>query len=214
MRYEDLSVEDQRLLNTDLGDFEKDAAEQVALADEMYSVGFSKLASETADYLDEMMAKTAESKEEEKEEEKDEETEKKAAELGAFIERGFFDGLRKLGQERHGDQTAYLAPFIEEKIAAAAAAEATEKWLPKAWKAFKGYHVGAAKNIAGHKMPPKAPGKVVEKLEGWDRAKSVGKGALKLSPYAAAGIGGEEAIRRGVKAHKKKKEERASAEQY
>lgn len=142
MRFNELSAEDQKLLNTDLGDFEKDAAEEMALAQEMYQTGFDKLATETADYLDSVFAKVAEDKED-KEEEKDEEEEKKAADLGAFIERGFFDGLRKLGADRYGDETVYLIPYLEEKVAAAGAAKATGEMFKRLGDSAK-KHWGSA----------------------------------------------------------------------
>lgn len=152
MRFQDLSPADQKLLNTDLGDFEKEAAAELALADEMYAVGFEKLAAETADYLEELYAseKTAS----EGNESMDDESEKRAHDLAAFIERGYFDGLRKLGSERYNDEMAYLYPFIEEKIAAEGARAA----LGKAYQVAKGHvkTVGkAAKNVA-HELSPKS----------------------------------------------------------
>ena len=158
MRFEDLSAADQKLLNTDLGDFEKEAAAELALADEMYTAGFQKLAVETADYLDSLYEeKVAAEKEDSKEDkEEDKEEEKKASDLAAFIERGYFDGLRKLGSERHGDEMAYLTPFVEEKIAEAGAKAA----LGKVWSKMKG-HAGkaseAAKEVAA-KHPKTAKG--------------------------------------------------------
>jgi hypothetical protein len=126
MRFEDLSPADQQLLNTDLGEVEKVAAENIALADEMYAHGFNKLAQEAADSLEAAYAAAA-SEKVASEETLDAESEKIATDLSAFIERGFFDGLRKLGSERYGDEAAYLRPFIEEKIAEAGAAAALAK---------------------------------------------------------------------------------------
>jgi len=60
MRFEDLSAEDQALLNTDLGSFEKEAAARLDLCNQMYEVGFNKLAAETADSYDTYFAKVAE----------------------------------------------------------------------------------------------------------------------------------------------------------
>ena len=128
MKYQELSAEDKKLLNTDLGEFDKVAAAEMSLAQEMYATGFEKLAAETADYLDAVFAKVAEEEEkEEKKEDEDEETKKTAEELGAFIERGFFDGLRKLGAERHGDESVYLLPYLQEKVAAAGSEMALAK---------------------------------------------------------------------------------------
>ena len=217
MKFEDLSAADQKLLNTDLGDFEKDAAEQVALADEMYEVGFSKLALETADELDALMAveKTAS-----EDSTMDEYSEKTASDLSAFIERGFFDGLCKLGQERHGDEMAYLYSFLEEKIAAKAAVPTlsrVQKFLAaakgkaseaagyvkgkagEASEAASKYHKGANKNLKQGvgQLRQAATGKAGKKpLESEARmakakagAKNLGKGALKYAPHAAAGSG-------------------------
>lgn len=125
MRFEDLSPADQQLLNTDLGEVEKVAAENLALADEMYAHGFNKLAQEAADSLE--AAAAAASEKVASEEALDAESEKVATDLSAFIERGFFDGLRKLGSERYGDESVYLRPFIEEKVAQAGAEAAVAK---------------------------------------------------------------------------------------
>jgi hypothetical protein len=164
MRFEDLSAEDQKLLSTDLGDFEKEAAAEVALAQDMYETGFSKLATETADYLDSLLEKVAEEKEDDKEDDADEETKKTASDLGAFIERGFFDGLCKLGQERHNDETYYLVPYLEEKVAENARFKAVGEFMKRMG--------GKAKEIPGKAKDfgNKAKGKVV------DYHKDIGKG--------------------------------------
>jgi len=143
MKYEDLSVEDQALLATDFGEQEKVAAAELGVAQEMYNTAFEKLAAATADAIDEEAKKEDES---EKKEKMDEEGEKKAADLSAFIERGYFDGLRKLGSDRHGDENAYLYPFLIEKCADG---EQKAKLLARLHAAFtKGVgHVSAA----GHK---------------------------------------------------------------
>lgn len=146
MRRSELSPEDQKLLSTDLGAFEKEAQAHVALCQEMYETGFSKLAAETADELDALYSKTAEEAQVE-EINLDSGSEKLAQDLGAFIERGYFDGLRKLGQERYGDETAYLYPFIEEKVAAGAAAGAKE-WLAKRWSSVADKAKGVASSAA------------------------------------------------------------------
>jgi len=196
MKLHELSPEDQKLVQTDLGEFDKIAEEQMAIADEMYTVGFTKLAAETADYLDAMFEKVAEDKKEEKEEELDEESEKKAAELGAFIERGYFDGLRKLGAERHGDELAYLLPFVEEKIAAKGA----EGALAKGWKAFKAYHTKGKKQLAsgGSALKRAVTGKSeagrdLGSKSRWGAAKAglkeVGKGGARFLPHAAVAGG-------------------------
>lgn len=165
MRFADLNAADQQLLRTDLGEVEKVAAENLALADEMYAHGFNKLAEEAADSLE--AAAAAASEKVASEGYLDEESEKVAADLSAFIERGFFDGLRKLGSERYGDENAYIIPFLEEKVAAIGAekyaAEFTKRIgeaAAKGWKATKGkskdlaegvkrYHSNAANQVRG-----------------------------------------------------------------
>lgn len=121
MKLEDLSAEDQALVKQEFpAELEKEAAEQVKLAQELFTTGFEKLAAETADELDKLAAEgEKEEEKEEKEEGKElnEEQKKEAAVRGAFIAQGFIDGLKKLGQERHGDEMAYLYPFINEKLA-------------------------------------------------------------------------------------------------
>jgi len=218
MRFEDLSLEDQRLLQTDLGEFEKEAAAELALADDMYVAGYEKLAAETADYLDQLYSMDKEASEEAPEESYlDDASEKTAHDLGSFIERGYFDGLRKLGSERYGDEMAYLYPFMEEKVAAAGASAAAEKFRSfgaaakgHAGKAvekakemggkFKGYHTGAVKQMKEgvrrvkeskeHLKDTAAPEMFKNTWKGIASGgkKEVAKGALKFTPHAAAGI--------------------------
>ena len=124
MRYQDLTEQDQEIMATDFGGLEKEAAEHIHLAEEGYEVGFRKIAKEIADAMEveaaETMAKIAsgEADEEEEEEEEDEEHTKKAEDIGAFIEKGTFDGLMKLGEERYGDSMVYIEPLIMEKLGA------------------------------------------------------------------------------------------------
>jgi hypothetical protein len=118
-----LTQQDAQLLSTQFDEETEKLAEAKANSiQEAYLYGLEKIAKEVADERDE-----EDKKEESKKEEKmDEESEKAAAELGAFIERGFFDGLRKLGSERHGDEGFYLEPFITSKLAAEVS-ESTKK---------------------------------------------------------------------------------------
>lgn len=123
MKLNQLSADDQALLQTQFpAELEKEAAAEISLAQECYSTGFSKFASETAQAL-EKLAEEAEKGETEEEEEKehekklDEEQKKEAAARGAFIARGYIDGLKKLGSENYQDEMAYLYPFIQEKMA-------------------------------------------------------------------------------------------------
>src|SRR5688572_1798221 len=117
MRFQDLSAEQQRLVQTDFGDLEKEAAARVQLSQEMYATGFHKLATETADWLDKAAEEAEKEEKKEKDEDLDEESKTASAELGDFIERGYFDGLRKLGSERHGNELHYIIPFIEARVA-------------------------------------------------------------------------------------------------
>lgn len=128
-----LSAEQKQLLETDFGsDLEKFAEEKLAACENCYDYGFSKIATEVANDLDAMYKAAEEDEKKEEKEEKEEEGEDKgekkedmedkeyekaAAELGSFIERGMFDGLRKLGSERHGSEVAYLEPLILQKVA-------------------------------------------------------------------------------------------------
>jgi len=203
MKFEDLSLEDQKLVNTDLGAFEKEAAARLELANEMYEVGFNKLAAETADSMDEYFSKVASAEEVDNSIQVDSESEKVAQELGAFIEKGYVDGLRKLGQERHGDETAYLMPFLEEKVAAKGAkaflaglgkkvkgfGDSAKKWgkgakkevakkTEKGMKAVKSYHSGAVKDVK-------------KGVKGKDYARAAKGGGKLVGPYAALlGAGG------------------------
>lgn len=126
MRFEDLSPADQQLLRTDFGDLDKVASEQVAQAADCYNQGFHKLAAEIADAqdeADEMDKQAAENPPADL----SPEAEKVAAELGAITEKGAYDGLMKLGSDRHGDPMHYFWPMIEQKIAQAGAEDALEK---------------------------------------------------------------------------------------
>ena len=139
MRFEDLSLEDQKLLQADFGEFDKLAADRVAVAEEMYATGFNKLAAETADALDKLAEEEKEEKneKEEKEDDMDENTKKASADLGAFIEKGYFDGLVKLGSERHGNEMHYIIPFLAEKVAEAGAMKGAREALTKFWSKVK-----------------------------------------------------------------------------
>ena len=165
-----LSQEQQELLNTDFGDFEKEAEARLEVVQEMYAYGHNKIAHDIASNIEELIKQAEEDEEkeekEDKKEEMDEESEKAAAEMGAFIERGVFDGLCKLGQENHQDPTFYLLPFIEEKVAKAGGfaavkqfakdaptwgklyAEEGGKQLRRAGKAIKEKGTAAAKKVS------------------------------------------------------------------
>jgi hypothetical protein len=195
MKFEDLSQEDQKLVNTDLGEFEKHAAADMAIADEMYTVGFTKLASETADYLDNMFAMQKEASEAPAEDNKmDEASEKIAQDRAAFIERGYFDGLRKLGSDRHGDEMAYLYPFIQEKIAAGRW-ESAGKWIADKTKAVaeqagkaKGAVKAKAKDVGENVAYRAKAAKGAVTSEGKGARKMFAQEAFKGTGKPAAGI--------------------------
>lgn len=203
-----LTNEDKALLNTNFGEeIEKIAAQRATAINEAYAYGFSKIAKEAADEKDKE-DKENEGKDNDKKEEKmDEESEKAAAELGAFIERGFFDGLRKLGSERHGDEMHYIAPFILEKAAAAGAREMGAAVMSKL-KGAAGVVSSKAKDAA-HAIDPRRGIEEIRRgvkggtrLHGTEqgvdiitatpgmRAKEIATGAARLSPYAALGTAG------------------------
>lgn len=208
----------EELMATDFGaEMEKQAAEKVAALQEAYAYGMSKLAKDVADAKDEEEKEDSkEDSKEDKKEKMDEESEKAAAELGAFIERGFFDGLRKEGMDRHGDEMHYVEPFLMSKIAFKAnegAIEATKRILKsmspssivnQAKAGAKGVSTGskilksdAAATNAGH---------IAERAQAVKDygKKQLGMAALKASPYAALGAG---TVYGGAKAIGGKKED-------
>ena len=124
MDIKDLSAEDQALLNTDFGDLEKEAAEQVKVASAMHELG-EGYAVELADNMDKQAAEEKEMKE--KMDKMDEDAEKKAMDLSAFIERGFSEKLASAGLEMTGDAMTFFRPFIVEKLASGGASEETIK---------------------------------------------------------------------------------------
>lgn len=140
-----LSAEQQELLDTQFpAEMEKEAAAQAALISDLYSTGFSKLASAACDEMDEK------EKEEEKEEHHkkplEEKHEKEASDRGAFIARGYIDGLMKEGSERHDDELHYLYPFIAEKLAVST--KDVKKMYHKAVKAGKKGLESAKKTVS------------------------------------------------------------------
>ena len=181
MRYEDLSQEDQELVNMDFGDLEKEAQEKLAEANEVYAYG-QEQAHLVADQMDEAMAKFASDdndEDDDEEEELDEESEKKAAELGAFIERGMFDELTKLGSERHGDAMYYYYPYMEEKVAQIGAEEKLAGWKEE---------VGKKLTQAGKYVKEKAG-------KGWEKTKDYHRGIKSDFEAARTGKGPVEKVR-------------------
>lgn len=155
MRKEDLSAEQQKLLNTNFGpELEKIAAEQAKIAQEMYAKG-QDIALNIADAMDKEAAEKVAS-ENQSQALEDAQAEKTAAQMGAFIERGQFDGLRKLGSERHGNEWHYIYPFVEEKVAAAGASAAMGKF--RNFMASKAKQVGKDVTKAVKANPGKAMG--------------------------------------------------------
>lgn len=168
MKLEDLSAQDQALIGTDFGELDKVAGEMVKEAGECYERGFEKTALEIADSLD----KVAEEDDKKEDEHKlDDESEKKAAQLGAFYERGVFDGLAKLGEARHGDPMHYFMPFIEEKVAEGGMRAALNAFGSKARTALHGLHPKAVaehgrKAMTGERKPLGAIKSLEKKIVG------------------------------------------------
>lgn len=197
MKVTDLNEEDQALVNKDFpAELEKWAAEEASKATELYTTGFDKLASEAANELDKLAEEDKEKEEEDEEESEaakklDEGEKKEAAARGAFIARGYIDGLMKEGQERHEDPYHYLYPALSEKTgmdasklkgALHSAGKRLSEAAAKAKAGVKSYHKGMAEHAG------KAMNKALPKKE---RAMEAGKAALKASPHLALlGLGG------------------------
>jgi hypothetical protein len=197
MKFSDLSAADQRLLQTDLGDFDKVAAQQFEEASDCYNQGFEKFAAEAADAQDEADEMDKKASELEPESLLTPEQEKVAAELGAITEKGFFDGLCKLGSERHGDEMHYLWPFIEQKIAQEGAAVALEKfagkmdWAKNLGAKAKGAATEAKDRYMNSEVGPRAlkehASRAMSAEKGGthgERAKHLGKAALIVGGHA------------------------------
>lgn len=192
MRHADLTAEQQELLTLDFGDeTEKVAQEKVATVQEMYSQGHNKIAVEIADNFDAMVKQAEEEAEEEEKEDKENKAQEEAAsdgektaaasfgntadELGRFIERGTFDGLVKLGSDRHGDGLHYLLPFMEEQVAAAGAEAALQKFASK-MDAVKGW-LGTAGEKAKGLGSKASEAAAAAKAKGGEAARGAGWGA-------------------------------------
>lgn len=211
-----LSQEEAQLLEIDFGEeIEKQAAARAEAISEAYEYGFDKHASVIADQMDKV-AEEDEDEDEDKDEdeEMDEESEKAAAELGAFIERGFFDGLRKLGSERHENELYYLAPFLAEKIAAGKAKAAKgimdtirgwgEKVSPSAVaEEAKGAWAAGKKALVGKGKGGKQFSDKTRRAAAKEALIGAGKTVGRASPYVvgtgAAGYGGYKALGGGKK---------------
>lgn len=135
MKFEELSKEDQELVNTDFGaDLEKQAAEEIAEAVELYNMGFEKLAAEDVKAVEE------EEKKKEEEEENDpvnkltEGQKKEASAKGAFIAKGYLDGLMEKGASLHQDPYHYLYPALEEILVKEGADASKAKGIMEAVK--------------------------------------------------------------------------------
>lgn len=200
MKFEELSQEDQMLVQTQFpAELEKQASAEIKMAQELYSAGFSKFATATAEALEKLAEEEKEPKEEEeKEHEKklDEEQKKEASARGAFIARGYIDGLMKLGQENYGDEYAYLYPFIQEKMAGL---EALKGMAGKAGKSVVGYGKDIAEHArraaTGTPAPKGAKANLILRpLAGKERAMEAGKAALKVGIPAAAAVGAAKAV--------------------
>ena len=149
MRMQDLTADQQKLLKTDFGtEVEKVASEQAKIAKEMYAKG-QEIALNIADSMDKEAAEL-EKNAGANAELPDAQQEKMAAQMGAFIERGQYDGLRKLGSDRHGNEFHYILPFVEEKVATASAKAGVGKF-----REFLAGKAGKAREAMG-KHPGKA----------------------------------------------------------
>jgi hypothetical protein len=187
MKFEELSQEDQMLVQTQFPEeLEKSASAEISLAQELYTAGFSKFASATAEALEKLAEEGKESdEEEEKEHEKklDEDQKKEASARGAFIARGYIDGLKKLGSDNYGDEMAYLYPFIQEKMAG------LEALKGMAGKAVKGTEALGSKIVSkGIGMGGKT-GKVVEKAGDLIRQNPKSAMGAAAAIPVAAGVG-------------------------
>lgn len=174
MKFEDLSAEDQALLNTDFPEeIEKQAAAEVALAQDLYASGFAKLASESADAMDKVAEEEEEEEKEKPENKLDEEEKKEAAARGAFIAQGYIDGLKKLGSDRHGDENHYIYPFIAEKLAAGGMEAGRVASFLSKLKSSAGAGAGKAKAMAGKgKEKAMAGAQKMKKMVGEHRGKA------------------------------------------
>lgn len=207
MKITDLSKEDQALLNTEFpAELEKEAQAEIEKANELYDVGFSKIASEIADDADKK-------EDEEKEEKKElsEEHKKEAAARGAFIARGVIDGLMEKGASRHGDEFHYLYDAVEEKLAALAdlkkiparAYHNFKENIRKATTGEKYKNLGERMSNVSHRAPAGSKErKSLEslakknKLSGKERAMEGGKAVAKGGAIGALTYGAHRAMKK------------------
>lgn len=199
MKYEQLTDSQKAIVDMEIpAELEKEANEKVALAQDLYESGFAKLAAETADELDKVAEEEEKEEKEEKAEEKLDDGEKKeAAVRGAFIARGYIDGLKKLGSERHDDELHYLYPFLAEKIA-----NATGQAPGKVMAFLKNMKGKASGAMAGAKAKGSAAMGKGKEMAGKGKEKAMAaakktkehvgkhKGAYGLAAGAAAGGAG------------------------
>lgn len=206
MNIQDLSVEDQQLLNTQFDEgTEKRASATVGLVKELHENGCSDAMS----FCDEMDKVAAEQAEEEKkmadeeeamkkeEESKTEEEKTASANLevnaqkaAAFYEKGYFDTLQKLGSERFNNELHYLVPYIEQKIANAGAEAALEKSASVLNK-IKGLSQAAGKGaMGGAKSTVKGAKGAFSDL----KSAITGKGTMNQKARAAGRAAGKAAI--------------------
>lgn len=183
MKFEDLSAEDQALLNTDFGEeIEKQAAAEVAMAQDLYASGFAKLAAESADAMDKAEEEEKEEEEKKPENKLDEGEKKEAMARGAFIAKGYVEGLKKLGSDRHGDENHYLYPFIAEKLAAGGMEAGRVASFLSKLKSKASAGAGKAKEMAGKGKEKAMAG--AQKMKGYLKEH---RGKAGLAAGAAAG---------------------------
>jgi len=187
MKFQDLSVEDQKLVNMAFpAEIEKEASENVTLIQELHEYGFSKLAMSVANDLE----KAASEEKEEEEEEEDKDEKKEASARAFYITEGLIEGLKKLGSDRYGDENIYLDVFVQEKVADWKS-EAAAKGK-KAWGSVKGYHKDIAEDtkrvLTGKRTGTYGPSSLP--VEGRERAMAGLKAMGRSTPHAAvAGLG-------------------------
>lgn len=176
-----LTAQEQAILDMDIpADLAKEASEMVKEAQDLYSFGFDKLASEASEAMDhEKEEKEKEDKEPKKE--LSDEHKKEASDKAAFMARGFVDGLIEKGASVHGNELHYFEDAIVEKIAELKGKDVANKAM------------GYMKSIAHHgKQAVTGVGaRHGEKLDSAARLASAGKAAVKAAPVAAAaGVAG------------------------
>jgi len=198
MKFEELTKEDQTLVNTKFPEaLEKDAAAEAEMINELYLTGFDKLAAEAAEAVDEHeKEEKAKEKEEKEKPELKEEHKKEASARGAFIARGYIDGLMKLGEEKHQDPFHYLYPALQEKLAAKGKAMPFEALRGLAKKLHKGVKGQAHKAVSDVKKVVTGKGAKGGAVSGKERVAAGAKTVARAGGLGAAGMLGYHAFKK------------------